>query len=123
LTARERKSHVSIDGSPLTRRAKLLDITNLDGVTRAVPRSYRIDQRKASSMRTALLLLLFVATASPLSADSRRANQGEPSTITCETVRTYVSQVGLARAKAMARANGMTAGQERRARQCLARKD
>jgi hypothetical protein len=87
LTAGERKSHVSIDGPPLTRRAKLLDITNLDGVTRAVPRSYRIDQRKASPMKTALLLLLFVATASPLSADSRRANQGEPSTITCETVR------------------------------------
>jgi hypothetical protein len=36
-------------------------------------------------------------------------------------VRAYVSQVGLAQARAMARANGMTAEQERRARQCLAR--
>jgi len=40
--------------------------------------------------------------------------------MTCETVRAYVSQVGLATATAIARANGMTAVQERKARQCLA---
>jgi sulfur transfer protein SufE len=70
-------------------------------------------------MKTALLMLLFVATASPLAGSPR----GEPSTITCETVRAYVSQLGLAQAKALARANGMTAVQERRARQCLASRD
>ena len=83
-------------------------------------------------MKTAPLMLLFVATASPVLADPQRANRGEPSTIAnrgepssiaCETVRAYVSQVGLAQAKAMARASGMTAVQERRARQCLARAD
>ena len=55
-------------------------------------------------------------------ADSYRANRAEPA-ITCETVRAYVSQMGLAAAKAIARANGMTPAQERRARQCLASRD
>jgi hypothetical protein len=36
-------------------------------------------------------------------------------------VRSYVAQVGLAQAKAMANAAGMTAAEERRARQCLLR--
>ena len=74
-------------------------------------------------MKTAPLMLLFVATASPVLADPPRADRGQPSTFACETVRAYVSQVGLAQAKAMARASGMTAVQERRARQCLARAD
>ncbi len=39
--------------------------------------------------------------------------------ITCDMVRSYVAQVGLAQAKAMAEAAGMTASEERRARQCL----
>jgi len=71
-------------------------------------------------MKTAPLLLLFVVVATPVSAGSR-STRGEG--ITCETVRAYVSQVGLIVARATARANGMTASQERRARQCLARND
>ena len=43
--------------------------------------------------------------------------------MTCETVRAYVSQLGLVQAKALARANGMTAAQEWRAMQCLANRD
>jgi hypothetical protein len=39
--------------------------------------------------------------------------------ITCEMVRSYVAQVGLAQAKAMAQAAGMTPSEERRAKQCL----
>ena len=39
--------------------------------------------------------------------------------ISCEMVRSYVAQVGLAQARAMAQAAGMTASEERRARQCL----
>lgn len=70
-------------------------------------------------MKIVLPMLLVVATASPVMADTHRANPAEPA-ITCETVRAYVSQVGLAAAKAIARANGMTPLQERRARQCLA---
>ena len=54
---------------------------------------------------------------------SRDAAGGEASAITCETVRAYVSQMGLAAARAMARAGGMTTGQERRAKRCLARSD
>ena len=72
-------------------------------------------------MKIILLMLLFVVSASPVMADSRRAS-AEPA-ITCETVRAYVSQVGLAAAKAIARAHGMTPVQERRARQCLASRD
>jgi hypothetical protein len=71
-------------------------------------------------MKTTLLMLLFVAAASPALADPHR--RAEPA-MTCETVRAYVSQVGLIAAKAIARANGMTASQERRARQCLASRD
>ena len=74
-------------------------------------------------MKTALLILLFLVTTNPVLAGSTRFNRSPPSGITCETVRAYVSQVGVGAAKAMARANGMTAAQERRARQCLASRD
>jgi hypothetical protein len=47
------------------------------------------------------------------------ANVGSHSNITCDMVRSYVAQVGLAQARAMAAAAGMTAAEERRARQCL----
>jgi hypothetical protein len=79
-------------------------------------------------MKAALLTLLVVAGASPAWANHHRQDVGdsafgETSMISCETVRSYVRQVGLTQAKAMARANGMTAAQEWRARQCLARRD
>jgi hypothetical protein len=61
-------------------------------------------------MKNALLVLIFVTTASPALADPQ---------ITCEIVRAYARQVGLVQAKAQARAAGMTAEQERRARRCL----
>jgi hypothetical protein len=70
-------------------------------------------------MKLVLVMLLFAGGVSPVMA---AANRAEPA-ITCETVRAYVSQVGLAAAKAIARANGMTPTQERRARQCLASRD
>jgi hypothetical protein len=75
-------------------------------------------------MKTALLMLIFVATASPALARPYHAHQnlGKPPRINCETVRAYVGQVGLAQAEALARAAGMTASQERRARQCFAEK-
>ena len=44
-------------------------------------------------MKTLLLLLLFVAPASPALADPHRAGRAE-SAITCDTVRAYVSQGG-----------------------------
>jgi len=66
-------------------------------------------------MKAVLLMLTLVATASPTLA-------GE-SQITCDTVRAYVTQVGLVRAKADARAAGMTVAQQRRARQCLGNRD
>jgi hypothetical protein len=47
--------------------------------------------------------------------------RGESSSINCETVRYYVGQMGLEQAKALARAAGMTAGQEWRARRRLAK--
>jgi hypothetical protein len=80
-------------------------------------------------MKPSLLMLLFVAAASPVLADPHRADHYSvsqpgvsPSTITCETVRAYVSQVGLAQAKAIARANGMTPVQEWIASRCLAKR-
>jgi hypothetical protein len=81
-------------------------------------------------MKTALLMMIFVATASPASAnsyrtyhDSEHVQWDESSHIDCGTVRAYVAQVGLVQARTMARAAGMTAGQEWRARRCLARKE
>jgi hypothetical protein len=79
-------------------------------------------------MKSALLILILVASGSPLLANpydayqrSGRAARGQSSSINCETVRLYVGQMGLEQAKAFARAAGMTAGQEWRARRCLAR--
>jgi hypothetical protein len=42
--------------------------------------------------------------------------------VTCEMVRSYVAQVGLEQARAVALAAGMTPAEERRARHCLAGK-
>jgi hypothetical protein len=42
--------------------------------------------------------------------------------ITCEMVRAYVAQVGLAQAAAMAQSAGITASEKERARRCLAQK-
>jgi hypothetical protein len=80
-------------------------------------------------MKTALLLMTFVAAASSALASPYRPYQGSDQTrwggsshINCETVRAYVAQVGLVQATTVARAAGMTAGQEWKARRCLARK-
>jgi hypothetical protein len=42
--------------------------------------------------------------------------------ITCDMVRAYVAQVGLAQAKAQALSAGMTASEEQRAKRCLDKK-
>jgi hypothetical protein len=55
--------------------------------------------------------------------NSGRAALGESSHIHSNAVRAYVYQVGLVQTKALARAAGMTAVQERRAKSCLAKKD
>jgi hypothetical protein len=76
-------------------------------------------------MKRILVLLFCLASAGPAGAidhhsfHSRGANWSRPTAITCETVRAYVSQVGVAQARALALANGMTPNQERRARRCL----
>ena len=55
---------------------------------------------------------------------ARRATaEGEShSGITCEMVRAYVAQVGLAQAAAMAQSAGITSAEKERARRCLAQK-
>jgi hypothetical protein len=80
-------------------------------------------------VRTALLLLCVIA-ATPLSARPQRtghyADQAAgsvTSSINCETVRSYVLEIGLVQARALARANGMTPLQEWRATQCLDKRD
>ncbi len=77
--------------------------------------------------KTALLSLILVAAGSPAMASPHRTHRHSasipaPSHINCGVIRDYVREVGLAQATAMARAAGMTASQERRARQCLAKK-
>jgi hypothetical protein len=73
--------------------------------------------------KTALLTFVFVAASYPAVAKhhfhhGHRATSSH-SRISCETVRAYVAQVGLAQAKAMAQAAGMTESEERAAAQCL----
>jgi hypothetical protein len=52
----------------------------------------------------------------------RECYQPPDSRISCEMVRAYVAQVGLAQAKATAQAAGMTGSEEREAVQCLEKK-
>jgi len=76
-------------------------------------------------MKKAVLIALFLATAAcPVLAKSHRVHQwqnnaGTHSSITCAMVRSYVAQVGLEQAKAMAEAAGMSAADEIRAKRCL----
>jgi hypothetical protein len=51
-------------------------------------------------------------------ASERQAHSG----ITCDMVRAYVAQVGLAQAVAMAQSAGITSSEKERARRCLAQK-
>jgi hypothetical protein len=54
---------------------------------------------------------------------ANRASEHEAhSGITCEMVRAYVAQVGLAQAVAMAQSAGITSSEKERARRCLAQK-
>src|SRR5215469_3005922 len=55
------------------------------------------------------------AKTTPKTAAERDSHSG----ITCEMVRAYVAQVGLAQAQAMAESNGITSSEKERARRCL----
>lgn len=76
--------------------------------------------------KTVLLTFVLVAASFPAAAKHhihhRDRAPSSHSRISCETVRAYVAQVGLAQAKAMAQAAGMTDSEEREAAQCLEKK-
>jgi hypothetical protein len=76
--------------------------------------------------KAALLSFIFVAVSYPAIAKHhfhhRERATNVHSRITCEMVRAYVEQLGLAQAKAMAQAAGMTGSEEREAVQCLQKK-
>jgi len=78
-------------------------------------------------MRSTLLALFVLGATGPAWAHGHHFYPGAghadwttPSAVTCETVRSYVSMMGVTQARALALANGMTDAQERRARRCLA---
>jgi hypothetical protein len=89
-------------------------------------------------MKSAALLMLVLLTASnPAMAKpyhghrhvartihhaNRSSERESHSGITCEMVRAYVAQVGLAQAVAMAQSAGITSSEKERARRCLAEK-
>ena len=52
----------------------------------------------------------------------RSAERDAHSGITCEMVRAYVAQVGLAQATAVAQSAGITSSEKARAKRCLAEK-
>jgi hypothetical protein len=85
--------------------------------------------------RAALLTLVSLAAAWPATAKpyhghrhvartihhaTGSAERQSHSGITCEMVRAYVAQVGLAQATAMAQSAGITSSEKERARKCLA---
>ena len=83
----------------------------------------------------ALLALVFVVALWPLTAAAHHihhyyghhrayhhASVETHPQMNCQMVRSYVAQVGVAQARAMAQANGMTSSDEQRARRCLARR-
>ena len=77
--------------------------------------------------KTAVLTCIFVTAAYPALARHHPHHHRDRATashsrVSCETVRAYVAQVGLAQAKAMAQAAGMTQSEEREAAQCLQKK-
>jgi hypothetical protein len=79
--------------------------------------------------KTAVLTCIFVVAAYPALAKHHSHHHhhhdraaSSHSRLSCETVRAYVAQVGLAQAKAMAQAAGMTQSEEREAAQCLQKK-
>jgi hypothetical protein len=76
--------------------------------------------------KTFLLFLIFVAFSYPAIARHHSHHRERATTshsrLSCETVRAYVAQVGLAQAKAMAQAAGMSESEERQAVQCLENK-
>jgi hypothetical protein len=53
---------------------------------------------------------------------SRAAESQSHSGITCDMVRAYVAQVGLAQATALAQSAGITSAEKERAKRCLAEK-
>jgi len=82
--------------------------------------------------KTTVLAFVFVAAAYPALAKHHhhhhhpyhhadQASAAHPR-ISCETVRAYVAQVGLAQAKALAQSAGMTEAEEREAAHCLEKK-
>jgi hypothetical protein len=77
--------------------------------------------------KTSLIALVLATTACPVLAKPHRVglqqnSLGTHSSINCAMVRSYVAQVGLEQAKAMAEAAGMSAAEEARARRCLSHK-
>jgi len=81
--------------------------------------------------KTTVLALIFVTAAFPALAkhdhhhhhrDHASASVASHPRISCETVRAYVAQVGLAQAKALAQSAGMTEAEEREAAHCLEKK-
>ena len=75
--------------------------------------------------KTALLAFFLITVSYPAMARHRHAERGTPSEqshITCDMVRAYVAQVGLAQAKAMAENAGVTEADKRHAVQCLEKK-
>jgi hypothetical protein len=76
--------------------------------------------------KTVLLTLVFIAFSYPALARHRHADHdgapGVKSHFTCDMVRAYVAQIGMAQAKAMAENAGLTESDKRRAMQCLEKK-
>lgn len=71
--------------------------------------------------KTAFITLLLLGIESPAIAGSAHAHHSkEHPHVTCDMIRAYVATVGIEKAKATARAHGITAHEAQQARRCLA---
>ena len=78
--------------------------------------------RRAATVRHVSVTRHVTASTEHASNEHASDEHASHAGITCEMVRAYVAQVGLAQATAMAESNGITPAERERAKRCLAEK-
>ena len=102
----------------MVKRAALLMLVVLTASNSAIARPYHGHRHAARTVHHAKTVHQAKTVHNATASNARESHAG----ITCEMVRAYVAQVGLAQATAMAQSNGITPAEKERAKRCLAEK-
>src|SRR5215813_12587804 len=102
--------------------AALLILVMLTASCPSMAKPYHSHRAVAHANRHAVAHTTRHANAHATRHASRTSERESHAGITCEMVRAYVAQVGLAQATAMAQSAGITSAEKERARRCLAEK-